>query len=426
MDRSFVLFGDICYTESCDRIISCPASFLVVEKGKITGVFDRLPGEYRTLPLYDYGGRLVIPGLSDLHTHASQYQFRGLWMDEELLDWLERHTFPEEARYSDADYALRAYSIFADDLLSSPTTRANIFATIHRDSALVLCQLLEERGLAANVGKVNMDRNCPPSLTEDPQASLADTVSFIKTVRERFTRVHPIVTPRFIPSCSDNLCRSLGDLAVRMDVPVQSHLSENTGELDWVASLCPESSSYADAYRRLGLWGRVKTCMAHCVWSRDREDELLENDNLYIAHCPDSNTNLSSGIFPARYFLDRGVHVGLGTDIAGGTSLSLFRAMTDAVKVSKLYWRYVDDSVPKLDFAAAFYMASKGGGSFFGRVGSFEEGYDADIVVLDDSDSPTCIEGLTAAQRLERYSSLCPEKPVCAKFVQGEKLQTGY
>ena len=211
-----------------------------------------------------------------------------------------------------------------------------------------------------------------------------------------------------------------------MDVPVQSHLSENTGELDWVASLCPESSSYADAYRRLGLWGRVKTCMSHCVWSRDREDELLENDNLYIAHCPDSNTNLSSGIFPARYFLDRGVHVGLGTDIAGGTSLSLFRAMTDAVKVSKLYWRYVDDSVPKLDFAAAFYMASKGGGSFFGRVGSFEEGYDADIVVLDDSDSPTCIEGLTAAQRLERYSSLCPEKPVCAKFVQGEKLQTGY
>ncbi len=419
---SFIIHGDVFYTPEKDRSVSRADSYLVVADGRIEGCFDSIPDKYSSLSLLECGGKLVIPALYDLHVHASQYQFRGLWMDEELLSWLNNHTFPEEAKYKDTEYAEKAYEIFTRDLYTSATGRACIFATIHRSATLLLCGMLEKLSMPCFVGKVNMDRNSPDMLVEDTDESINETLAYVDEVKRRFTYVKPIITPRFLPSCSDRLSRSLAAIALREELPVQSHLSENLSEIEWVASLSPDSENYADAYRRLGLLGSRKTIMAHCVHSFGREEELLKNSNVYIAHCPDSNTNLSSGIMPVRYFLDNGYKTGLGSDVAGGVSLSIFRAVTDAVRCSKLYYRLVDSSFRALSFNEAFYMATKLGGSFFGRLGSFEEGYEADVVVLDDSSISSAVQDLSVAERVERYAYLESSKPVVHKIVGGKIL----
>ncbi len=422
MERTFAARGDIYYTSSPSCSLSIEDGWLVVVDGKVEGAFRHLPERYSNLPVKDFSGKLVIPGLSDLHVHAGQYQFRGLWMDEELIQWLNTHTFPEEAKYRDEGYADRAYDIFVDDLLYSTTTRASIFATIHPAATLMLCRKLEKAGLPCLVGKVNMDRNSPDFLCEDTKESIDSTLEYIEEVESSFRLVRPVITPRFIPSCTDELSRALSSIANERGLPVQTHLSENLSELEWVKDLCPESTSYADAYRRLGLWGGTRTVMAHCVYSLGHEEDMLEDANIWIAHCPDSNTNLSSGLMCARYYLDRGCRIGLGSDVAGGTTLSMLRAITDAVKVSKMYWRHVDQSMKPICFREAFHMASVISGSFFGRVGSFEEGCDADIVVLDDSTIPTTVEGLGVEERLERYAYLRPHAPVAHKAIQGRWL----
>ena len=140
--------------------------------------------------------------------------------------------------------------------------------------------------------------------------------------------------------------KKLAEIRKRYKLPVQSHLSENPGEVSWVQELCPESRFYGDAYRRFDLFGG-KDCpaiMAHCVYCPDEEIQLIKEQGVYVAHCPQSNTNLSSGIAPVKLYLEQGIHTGLGTDIAGGHSLSMLRAVADSIQVSKLHWRYIDSN----------------------------------------------------------------------------------
>ena len=206
-------------------------------------------------------------------------------------------------------------------------------------------------------------------------------------------------------------------------MPVQSHLSENHGEIAYVHYLRPQNAFYGDVYNACGLFGNnAKTVMAHCVWSSDEEIELMQKNGVFVCHCPASNMNVSSGIAPVRKYLDAGLKIGLGTDVAGGFSDSVFRAITDTIQVSKLYWRMVDQSLRQLTFPEAFYMATRGGGEFFGRVGCFEEGYEFDAVVLDDS-SLRHPQPLTVIQRLERavYLSL-DATGITAKYVRGRKV----
>ena len=168
----------------------------------------------------------------------------------------------------------------------------------------------------------------------------------------------------------------------------------------------------------------MKTVMAHCVWSTEEEVELMEKNGVFVAHCPASNMNLTSGIAPIRKYLNRGLHIGLGSDIAGGHSDSIFRAITDAIQVSKMYFRMVDETYNPLVFSEAFYLATKGGGAFFGKVGSFDEGYEFDAVVMDDSVLPHP-QHLNLAERMERAVYLgLDEKNITAKFVAGEKILT--
>lgn len=416
--NSFVLAGDICYSTSPTQVSCTRDGYLVCIDGVSAGVFETLPDAYASLPRLDCTGQLIVPGMSDIHLHAPQYAFRGIGMDLELIDWLDSHAFPEEAHYADLAYAERAYGIFVEDLKRSATTRAVVFATLHVPATELLMDKLEQTGLITYVGKVNMDRNSPDDLRETREESARATRVWAERTAGRYARTRPIITPRFTPSVSDPLMADLAAIREEFDLPVQSHLSENLSEIDWVRELCPWSSCYADAYGHFGLLG-PQTIMAHCVHSGDEEIELLRASGTYVAHCPQSNAYLASGIAPARRYLERGVNMGLGTDIAGGASLSMFRCMADVVAASKLRWRLVDQSLAPLTAQEAFWLATVGGGSFFGQVGSFAPGYELDALVLDDAGIRTPHE-LGIWERVERYIYLAEEGGAIArKFVAG-------
>lgn len=421
---TFVLKGTICFSTDQNHLSLYENSYIICERGRCAGVFPEIPGRFSGIPVQDTRNSLIIPGLVDLHLHAPQYAFRGMHMDLELLDWLNTVTFPEEARYQDPSYAKKAYSIFAEDMRKSATTRASVFGTLHRESTELLMDLMEQTGLITYIGKVNMDRNSPDELREkDAGTSSEDTVQWLRDIAGKYKNTKPILTPRFIPSCTDELMKLLADIQRTYCLPVQSHLSENQGEIAWVKELCPDSAFYGDAYDHFGLFGG-KTCptiMAHCVYSSNEEIALLHKRGVFVAHCPQSNTNLSSGIAPVRKYLDKGLHMGLGTDIAGGHSLSMLRAVADAIQVSKLRWRLVDESLKPLSLEEAFYLATMGGGAFWGKTGSFLEDYEFDAVILSDEQIP-CPHSLTPLERLERLIYLGDDRCVTGKYVSGNKI----
>ena len=421
--KNYVLKGNICYSKNKNELHVVEHGYLVCKDGKSEGVYTELPEEYKAYELHDYEDRIIIPGLTDLHVHAPQYSFRGLGMDLELLDWLNTHTFPEESKYKDIEYAEKAYDIFVDDLKKSATTRACIFGTIHVDATLSLMDKLEKSGLHTMVGKVNMDRNSPEYLCEEnAQQSIEDTKKWLEQAKSRFKNTMPILTPRFIPSCTDGLMEKIAALQKETGLPVQSHLSENQGEIAWVKELCPKSKFYGDAYDQFGLFGGdCKTIMAHCVSSGEEEIERMKERGVFVAHCPASNTNLSSGVAPIRTYLDKDMKVGLGSDVAGGEKLSILQAMSDAVKSSKLRWRLLDTSLAPLTFEEVFYLGTVGGGEFFGKVGSFEKGYEFDAVVLDDANL-RFPQALSVKLRLERMIYLADDRNVVDKYVAGKNI----
>lgn len=418
--KDFILHGNIIYSENKDTIKIIENGYAVCVQGISKGVFNDIPDEYKEFDVIDCKDKLIIPGMTDLHVHAPQYGFRSVGMDCELLEWLNLHAFPEEAKYKDTDYAKKAYSLFVKDMVSSFTTRACIFATLHTEGTLELMELLENSGLKTMVGKVNMDRNSPDYLCEvSAEKSLEDTKRWIESSKH-FKNTKPIITPRFIPSCTDELMAGLGVLCKKYDLPVQSHLSENPLEIAWVKELCPESTSYGDAYDRFGLMNN-RTIMAHCVHMTDGELSLMKEKGVFAAHCPESNLNIASGISPVARFLKEGINVGIGSDVAGGTTLWLPRAMTLAVQCSKMYWRYLDNTYAPLNLENVFFMATKGGGAFFGKVGSFEEGYEFDAIVLDDASIVTTVD-FSVKERLERLIYLGNKHNIDKKYVSGVQI----
>lgn len=422
-EKSFVIKGDICFSQSKTKLETRQNSYLICVNGISQGVFSTLPKEYENLKFYDYSRKLIMPGLVDLHVHAPQYHFRGLGMDLELLDWLNTYTFPQESRYESIVYAEQSYKNFVDDVKRGPNTRAVVFATLHVPATIILMDLFEKSGLVSYVGKVNMDRNGSFQLQEkDAKQSAYDTIKWLDEVKQRYKRTFPILTPRFTPSCSDELMTKLSKIQKEYNLKLQSHLSENQGEIAWVSELCPKTKFYAQAYSQFDLFGgNCPTIMAHCVWSCEEEQELMKKQGVYIAHCPNSNTNLSSGIAPIKKYLSDNQNIGLGSDVAGGTHTSIFKAMADAISVSKLRWRLIDQNYSALSVAEVFYLGTLGGGSFFGKVGSFSYGYEFDAIVLDDS-RYTPENNFDINQRVERAIYLSQDTDIVHKFVQGEFL----
>ena len=419
---TFAIKGDILYSKSLNKVSQNENSYIVCVDGKSEGVFKKLPAKYKGIKIYDYSGHIVIPGLVDMHLHAPQYSFIGLHMDLKLLDWLNKYTFPAESKYKDLKFAKKAYDIFVDDLKKTATTRFAMFATIHNDATLYLMSRLEKVGFKGYVGKVNMDRNSPKILVEKTKNSVKDTILWIEACK-KFKNIKPILTPRFIPSCTDELMSELSNIMKTYNLPVQSHLSENRSEIEWVKELMPSVSNYEEAYDRFEMLGSVtNTIMAHYVWPDEKGIELMKNRNVWVAHSPSSNRNLGSGIAPIGRYLKEGVKVGLATDVAGGSYLSMFRAIEDTITASKIRNSLIDDKYASVTIEQALYIATIGGGEFFGKVGSFDKGYEFDAIVLDEKDIPTVLmPELNLLERFERFIYR-PKDKVYAKFIAGKKV----
>ena len=416
----FVLKGDIVYSKSYKELSTNKNSYLLCEDGKCKGIFNNLDFS-KDIKIYDYTGHIIIPGLVDLHLHAPQYAFVGLHMDLELLEWLNKYTFVEESKYKNLEYAKKAYDIFVNELKKSPTTRFAIFATLHREATEYLFDILEKTNMKGYVGKVNQDINNIDILNETTKDSIDSTIKLLTNI-EKYKNILPIITPRFIPSCSIELLTELSKISKEKHIPVQSHLLENVKEDEWVKELHKDVKTYTDAYKKFNLLGEENTIMAHCIWTSDYDKELLKNEKVWVAHCPSSNRNLTSGIAPVKEYIEKGINVALATDIAGGSYISMFRAMEDAITASKIRSIYVDKNYSNVTMEEAFYMATVGGGSFFGKVGKFEDDYEFDCLVLDESNNPTILmDELSLTERLERYIYR-PNEKLAAKFVSGVKI----
>lgn len=420
-----ILKGNIIYTSSKDKFEIFENSYLVIENGLILKITNKLEELYKDYDIIDYSGKLIIPGFVDIHLHAPQYPNRGIGLDYELIPWLNTYTFPEESKFKDIEYSKEVFELLINELWRVGTTRSVVFSSVFFESTNLLMDMFMDSGLGAYVGKVNMDRNCAPSVTEETDKSLLETEEFILRNKDRSELVKPIITPRFLPTCTDKMLNELGLLAQKYQIPVQSHLNENLSEVKWIKELYPDSTSYAGVYDDFKLFGQTKTIMAHCVYNTDDEIELMARNGVYVAHCPHSNFNLSSGMMPARKFLNADVNMGLASDISGGHTLNMAQVIVGAIQTSKMVWVSESKELNPLTMPEAFYLATKGGGSFFGKVGSFEEGYEADALVIDVDNLMTG-KPLTIEEKLQKFIYIGSHENIIDRYVRGKKIEQPY
>lgn len=351
-------------------------------------------GTLATLP----EGGYLLPGFVDLHIHAPQYPQLGSALDVPLEVWLQKYTFPLEARYTDTAFARRSYRLLVDDLIANGTTTALYFATIHQEATRILADICLEAGQRALIGKVAMDNidECPDFYRDaSPDQAMRGTEDLIGYIKGHPANgaalVKPVITPRFIPSCTDATLEGLGALAKSCGCHVQTHCSESDWEHGYV--LQRHGITDTESLDRFGLLGR-HTVLAHSNLITADNMETIRARGSGIAHCPLSNAYFSSAVFPLKAALDKGLHVGLGTDISGGPSGSLFDNMRSALFVARLLESGVDPSLPPaarsrqsgvwIDFRDAFYVATTGGAIALDLpVGQFTPGYQFDAMMID-------------------------------------------
>jgi guanine deaminase len=411
--------GNIIFTQNKDKFTFFRQGFIAVEEGKIVSVGYHLDEKYHNAKVIDFGNQLIIPSFNDVHIHAPQYPMAGLGFDQELLPWLQNYTFPLEAKYDDIDYAQKKYKQFLIKLWKVGTLRFVAFSTIHKEATIALIELIAQTGLKAFVGKVNMDRNAIPELTEATETSISDTLAVLEATSSYKEDVKYIITPRFVPATSTQLMKQLGEISENYHLPVQSHLSENRNEVAWVKSLHPECTSYTDVYERYGLLRKNQTIMAHCIYLSKEEKRKIKEKGVLVAHCPQSNEDLASGIMPLRQYLTEGIHCAIASDVAGAHVPDMNRHIVEAIQMSKLWWVEHPEDLP-ITLAEAFYLATKSSGAFFGKVGSFETGFDFDalVITVDEFDLAT-----TIPEQLEKFIYCGDDRHIKHRFVAGKEIK---
>ncbi|KAJ8401526.1 hypothetical protein AAFF_G00378430 [Aldrovandia affinis] len=372
--------------------------------------------------------RFFMPGLVDTHIHASQYSYSGTALDLPLLQWLNTYTFPIEANYKDLDFSQDVYTKVVKRTLKNGTTTACYFATIYTDSTLLLGEIADKFGQRALVGKVCMDlNNTVQHYKETTDHSTEETNRFIdELLKRKYGLVRPVVTPRFVISCTSKLLDHLGEIAKNNDLHIQSHISETKEEVDLVRELFPDSESYADVYRKHNLL-TDKTVMAHACHLTDSELKLFRDTGASISHCPNSNISLCSGMLDVRRVMKHNVKLGLGTDLAGGYSPSMLDAMRRTLDTSKAL-TIQDPQYKTLNFEEVFRLATLGGSealSLHDRTGNFEVGKDFDALLINPfvPDSPFDVfPNENIKMILEKFLNLGDDRNIVEVYIAGRRV----
>ncbi len=394
---------------------------LVVGDGKIIAAgnaSDLLEQWSAKAEIVDHDGKLIIPGLIDCHVHYPQVDAIASYGNQ-LLDWLERYTFPEESKFSDVEKCRATAEFFVDELLRNGTTSALVFASVHPQSVNSIFETAQRHSMRLAAGKVLMDRNCPPSLQDTAESAYRDSRELLERWHGQ-DRLHYAITPRFAPTCSDQQLSLAGQLATEFpDALVHTHLAENVSEVAWVAELFPAARSYLDVYKRFELL-RERSVFAHCIHLDDIDRQNLASAGGAVAFCPTSNLFLGSGLFDLRKYRENNIRIGLGTDVGGGTSFSLFRTMSEAYKVLQMQ----QQSMPGV---RGLYLATLGAAESLyidQYVGNFLPGKEADFVVLDHRATPLLKRRLEVCKGIEEelfvQMMLSDDRSVYATYVLGE------
>ncbi len=394
---------------------------LVVEDGVITqlGPAEQLLPELSgDTVVEDLSGKLIVPGLIDCHVHFSQLDIIASY-GEQLLDWLNRYAYPEEARFADAEHAHSVANFFLDELLRNGTTTALVFTTVFPQSVDAIFEAAEERNMRLIAGKVLMDRHCPDELCDDAGSGYSDSKDLIERWQGK-GRLGYAITPRFALTSTEAQLEAAGRLAAEYpDTWVHTHLAENQEEVDQIAEQFPWSRSYLDVYDHYGLL-RERSMFAHCLHLDATDRALMAEKGGAGAFCPTSNLFLGSGLFDLQSMSEAGVSVGLATDVGGGTSLSLLRTMSEAYKVLHLQGQ-------SLPASRAFYLATLGAAEALGLedcIGNLQVGKEADFVVLDPDGSTITSRRAQAATSIDELLFslifLGDDRNISATYLQGK------
>lgn len=365
---------------------------------------------------------LIVPGLIDTHVHAPQLDVIGSY-GEQLLDWLEKYTFPAEARFADELYAATSAVAFLNGLLEAGTTTAMVFSTSHLQATDALFEAAYDRNMRLIAGKVLMDQHALPELLDTARGGIADSETLINRWHDR-GRLGYAITPRFAGSSSVEQLKLAGELHTRYpDTWIQTHLSENLEEIRWVSEIHPHTSDYLNAYEQYGLVNERAT-FAHCIHLTDSERGRMSDQGGKVAFCPSSNMFLGSGLLDVQKLYDANVDVGLATDVGAGTSLSMLRTMGDAYKVCQLRGH-------SLSPMEAFSMATLGNAELLHLdhvIGNLEPGKEADFLMLDPNASDIQSRRVDlchdVADELFVYMTFGDERTVAATYVAGEKYSS--
>lgn len=446
--------GSIFHTPSYGQLVFAEDALIEVdEKGLIQEVF------YVTDALYQAKlkeakaseqfveleeGQYFLPGFIDLHVHAPQWPQAGIALDEPLNKWLDECTFPLEAKYQDSTFAQTVYQDLVKNLLARGTTTVLYFATVHLEASLALAEICAKQGQRGLVGKVVMDHpDMNPDFYRDTstQQALTDTEEFIVAVKELGKNVsqgvYPVITPRFVPSCTDEGLAGLGQLAEKYHVHVQSHCSEGQWEHDHVKERFGKSDT--EVLRDFGLLTE-KSVMAHCNFINEKDGEIFVETGTAVAHCPISNAYFANGVIPIKRLKEQGVEIGLGTDISGGFSPSLWDNIKQAVMSSRMLEDGVDVTcaqetrgVPdsRISVIEAFSLATQGGGEALSLpIGVIAKGYACDIQVIDMNATGASLSGFGVfnepAEQLQKLLYLATPANIKQVWVQGKLVHEKY
>jgi guanine deaminase len=390
-----------------------------------TGPRVNLPEVYSHAPADDYGHMLVMPGLIDPHIHFPQYRMLAA-PGKDLLDWLHRFTFPEEARYGDQAYAEAAAELFLTRLFQHGTTSALAFCSVHKACADALFAAAQRRNMALITGKTMMDRNAIPAVQDDAETGARQSEELYRQWHGK-GRLRYAVTPRFAVTSTEAQLKVSGELLASLPgALMQTHISESPGEIAMVAKLFPNAKDYTDVYDGFGLLSD-RSLFAHGIHLSERECARLSETGSTVLHCPTSNAFLGSGIMHMPYMREarRPVPFGLATDVGGGTSYSMLQTMGEAYKLQML-------SGYKPTAAELFHLATRINAERLHAshdIGALEEGKFADIVVLDPEATPVLQSRQELSQSLEdvlfSLIILGDDRAVRATYVAGAKVHDG-